>query len=59
MITFFSIFWLTDNLTGLRRFVFVQLNPVCRLFDVVRAPFLRTKRRAASYAAALAITAIG
>jgi hypothetical protein len=53
------IFWSADNLTGMRQFVFVQLNPVYRLIDVVRAPLLGTKPTAASYAAALAITAVG
>jgi ABC-type polysaccharide/polyol phosphate export permease len=53
------IFWSADSLTGVRQFVFVQLNPVYRLIDIVRAPLLGTAPSAASYAAALAITAIG
>jgi ABC-type polysaccharide/polyol phosphate export permease len=53
------IFWSADNLTGVRQFVFVQLNPVYRLIDVVRAPLLGTAPTAASYTAALAITAAG
>jgi ABC-type polysaccharide/polyol phosphate export permease len=53
------IFWSADSLTGVRQFVFVQLNPVYRLIDIVRAPLLGTVPSAASYAAALAITAIG
>jgi ABC-type polysaccharide/polyol phosphate export permease len=53
------IFWSADNLTGVHRFVFVQLNPVYRLIDLVRAPLLGAAPTAASYAAALAITAVG
>jgi ABC-type polysaccharide/polyol phosphate export permease len=53
------IFWSADNLTGLRLFVFVQLNPIYRLIDIVRAPLLGTAPSAASYAAVLAITAVG
>jgi ABC-type polysaccharide/polyol phosphate export permease len=53
------IFWSADNLTGVRQFVFVQLNPVYRLIDIVRAPLLGTKPTVASYAAVLAITAVG
>jgi ABC-type polysaccharide/polyol phosphate export permease len=53
------IFWSADNLTGLRRFIFVQLNPVYSLIDVVRAPLLGSAPAEASYAAALAIAAVG
>ena len=34
------IFWSADNLTGVRQFVFVQLNPIYRLIDIVRSPLL-------------------
>jgi ABC-type polysaccharide/polyol phosphate export permease len=53
------IFWSADSLSGVRQFVFVQLNPVYRLIDVVRAPLLGTVPTAASYAAAFAISVVG
>jgi ABC-type polysaccharide/polyol phosphate export permease len=53
------IFWAADNLTGLRRFVFVQINPIYHLIDIVRAPLLDTAPSVASYAAALVVTAVG
>jgi ABC-type polysaccharide/polyol phosphate export permease len=53
------IFWSADDLTGVRQFVFVQLNPIYRLIDIVRSPLLGTAPSAASYAAALAITGAG
>jgi ABC-type polysaccharide/polyol phosphate export permease len=53
------IFWSADNLSGVRLFVFVQLNPVYRLLDVVRSPLLGTVPTAASYAAALALSVVG
>jgi ABC-type polysaccharide/polyol phosphate export permease len=53
------IFWSADDLTGLRRFVFVQLNPIYHLIEVVRAPLLGTAPSGASYAAALAISGMG
>ena len=54
-----SIFWSADNLTGVRQFVFVQLNLIYRFINIVRAPLLATAPLVASYAAALAITAVG
>jgi ABC-type polysaccharide/polyol phosphate export permease len=53
------IFWSAESLTGVRLLVFVQLNPVYRLIDVVRTPLLGSVPTAASYAAGLAITVIG
>ena len=53
------IFWSAQNLTGVRQVVFVQLNPIYRLIDIVRAPLLGTAPSAASYVAALAMTAVG
>jgi ABC-type polysaccharide/polyol phosphate export permease len=53
------IFWSAESLTGVRQFVFVQLNPIYRLIDVVRTPLLGTVPTAASYAAGLAITVVG
>jgi ABC-type polysaccharide/polyol phosphate export permease len=53
------IFWSADDLTGSTRFLFVHLNPIYHLIEVVRAPLLGTAPHATSYAAALAITALG
>jgi ABC-type polysaccharide/polyol phosphate export permease len=53
------IFWAADNLAGSRRFLFVQLNPIYYLIEVVRAPLLGKAPQATSYVAALAITAVG
>ena len=53
------IFWRADDLSGARLFIFVQMNPVYRLIDIVRAPLLGVVPSAASYVAALAITAVG
>lgn len=53
------IFWSADGLSGLRQFIFVQLNPLYRLIDIVRGPLLGTIPTTASYVAALVITAMG
>jgi homopolymeric O-antigen transport system permease protein len=53
------IFWRADDLSGARLFIFVQMNPVYRLIDIVRAPLLGVAPSAASYVAAFAITAVG
>jgi ABC-type polysaccharide/polyol phosphate export permease len=53
------IFWSADLLAGGRRFIFVQMNPVYRLIDIVRAPLLGGAPSAASYIVAFAITAVG
>jgi ABC-type polysaccharide/polyol phosphate export permease len=53
------IFWSAESLAGMRRLVFVQLNPVSRLIDVVRTPLLGNVPTAASYAAGVALTAVG
>jgi ABC-type polysaccharide/polyol phosphate export permease len=53
------IFWSANNLMGLRRFVFVQLNPIYHLIEIVRAPLLGAVPSGTSFAAALAISAMG
>ena len=53
------IFWSAESLAGVRLLVFVQLNPVYRLIDVVRTPLLGAVPTATSYATGLAITAVG
>ena len=53
------IFWLADRLSGITYFVFVQINPVYRLIDVVRAPLLGQMPTLNSYIAVLAITFVG
>jgi ABC-type polysaccharide/polyol phosphate export permease len=34
------VFWLPDALSGMKQFIFVTLNPLFHLIDVVRAPML-------------------
>jgi len=34
------VFWLPDALSGTKRFIFVTLNPLYHLIDVIRAPLL-------------------
>jgi ABC-type polysaccharide/polyol phosphate export permease len=53
------IFWTPSGLSGPSQFVFVQLNPIYRLIDVVRSPLLGTVPTEASYAAAFLITIVG
>ncbi|HEX9460985.1 MAG TPA: ABC transporter permease [Alphaproteobacteria bacterium] len=53
------IFWSADGLTGLRQLVFVQLNPVYRMIEIVRAPLLGQIPTSSDYLAALGITIAG
>ena len=53
------IFWIADRLSGITYFVFVQINPVYRLIDVVRSPLLGQMPTLNSYLAVLAITVVG
>jgi ABC-type polysaccharide/polyol phosphate export permease len=53
------IFWSAENLGGIRRLVFVQLNPIYRLIDVVRAPLLGEIPTVTSYLAVGIITIVG
>lgn len=36
------VFWTPDSLTGIRRFIFVELNPLYSMMEVVRAPLMGT-----------------
>lgn len=53
------IFWPSDRLVGSLRLLFVQLNPVYRLIDVVRAPLLGELPTLSSYLAVGGITFLG
>jgi homopolymeric O-antigen transport system permease protein len=53
------IFWLPEALSGVEQLLFVQLNPIYRLIDIVRAPLLGQVPAIASYIAALVITIVG
>jgi len=53
------IFWIADRLNGLTYFVFVTINPMFRLIEVVRAPLLGQMPTLKGYVAVLLITAVG
>jgi ABC-type polysaccharide/polyol phosphate export permease len=53
------IFWSPDTLSSLRRLVFVTLNPLYHLIDVVRSPLLGRVPAQQSYIAVLIITVVG
>lgn len=50
------LFWPADTLTGLKRFVFVDLNPLYHVIDVVRAPLEGRVPDAISYEVMVAMT---
>ncbi len=50
------LFWPADTLTGIKRFVFVDLNPLYHVVDVVRAPLIGQVPDAISYSVLIAIT---
>jgi ABC-type polysaccharide/polyol phosphate export permease len=50
------LFWPADTLAGIKRFVFVDLNPLYHVVDVVRAPLLGRVPEAISYGAMIAMT---
>jgi ABC-type polysaccharide/polyol phosphate export permease len=52
------LFWPADTLTGMKRFVFVELNPLYHVVDVVRGPLIGRVPEAASYAV-MVVLAIG
>jgi ABC-type polysaccharide/polyol phosphate export permease len=52
------LFWPADTLTGMKRFVFVELNPLYHVVDVVRGPLVGRVPEAASYTVMVAL-AIG
>jgi ABC-type polysaccharide/polyol phosphate export permease len=52
------LFWPADTLTGIKRFVFVELNPLYHVVDVVRGPLVGRVPEAASYTV-MVVLAIG
>ena len=52
------LFWPADTLTGMKRFVFVELNPLYHVVDVVRGPLVGRVPEATSYTVMVAL-AIG
>lgn len=53
------VFWPPDSLDGVRRLIFVELNPLYSLMEVVRAPLLGTHPSLQVYLTAALITIIG
>jgi ABC-type polysaccharide/polyol phosphate export permease len=53
------LFWPPDSLSGLRRIIFVTLNPLYHLLSIVRDPLLGQLPRPSSYVAVLIITVLG
>jgi len=52
------LFWPADTLSGIKRFVFVELNPLYHVVDVVRGPLVGRVPEAISYGVVIAM-AIG
>jgi ABC-type polysaccharide/polyol phosphate export permease len=50
------LFWPADTLTGLKRFVFVDLNPLYHVLDVIRGPLMGRVPDAISYGVLIAMT---
>jgi ABC-type polysaccharide/polyol phosphate export permease len=53
------LFWSPDSLSGVRRIIFVGLNPLYHLIEIVRDPLLGRPPSLNSYIAVLIITVIG
>ena len=53
------LFWPADTLNGIKRFVFVELNPLYHVVDVVRAPLIGRVPEAVSYGVLIAMTIVG
>ena len=53
------IFWPPENLQGSARFVFVHLNPIYHLLNIVRSPMLGRVPALESYLAVLFIMVLG
>jgi ABC-type polysaccharide/polyol phosphate export permease len=53
------IFWQPDSLSGIRRILFVGLNPLYHLISIVRDPLLGHTPRLNSYIAVAIITIVG
>ena len=52
------LFWPADTLTGIKRFVFVELNPLYHVVDIVRGPLIGHVPETVSYAVVI-VMAIG
>ncbi len=53
------IFWPPENLQGWARFIFVDLNPLYHLLDIVRSPLLGRAPAMESYVAVFVISCVG
>lgn len=53
------VFWPPESLGGVRRLIFVELNPLYSLMEVVRAPLLGTPASLLVYLTAIGITFMG
>jgi len=53
------VFWTPDSLGGIRHLVFVQLNPLYSLMEVVRAPLMGVPASAQVYITAIIIAIVG
>jgi ABC-type polysaccharide/polyol phosphate export permease len=53
------VFWPPESLSGFRRLIFVELNPLYSLMEVVRAPLLGKAPSDLVYATAIGITVVG
>lgn len=53
------VFWLPDSLTGTKKFIFVTLNPLYHLIDVIRAPMLDRMPAKESYIFVLVLALFG
>lgn len=53
------LFWPADTLVGTKRFVFVDLNPLYHVLDVVRAPLVGRVPDATSYGVMIVMTIAG
>ncbi len=50
------LFWPAETLTGVKRLVFVEINPLYHVLDVVRAPLIGQIPEPSSYAVMIAMT---
>lgn len=53
------VFWTPDRLDGVKRLIFVDLNPLYHIIEVARAPLLGQVPTIESYGAVLLITVVG
>lgn len=53
------LFWPAETLTGIKRLVFVEINPLYHVLDIVRAPLIGQVPDAISYGVVVAMTVGG